>query len=266
MDNKEIYYVYVSDNGFIGRVAKFVDGHPYGYDEDAGDWVFMPGLVKIKFDITDYEEITKEQAERLIHTGKKPGTWIAEWNRAVESYERDPRVNFWDETFELIKADWDDAQKSEAVIRYQATLKAKYLAREHFAGRTDKAGADYFRGHLCSVAALVESPEEKTTAYLHDILEDTDYPEEELRKEFGNQIVDAILMVTHKGHLDEEGYLDYIRKLKKSGNQLAIAVKIADLTNNSDYTRMGASSPDELPEKDRKRWEKYQKSLEILKS
>ena len=148
----------------------------------------------------------------------------------------------------------------------QLTEKAASLAREQFAGRTDKAGADYFEGHLSSVAALVESDEEKAAAYLHDILEDTDYPEDQLRKEFGDKIVDAILMVTHKGHLDEEGYLDYIRKLKESGNELAIAVKIADLTNNSDYTRLGVSGPDELPKKDRKRWEKYQKALAILKA
>ena len=143
---------------------------------------------------------------------------------------------------------------------------AHELAKQQFADRTDKAGVDYYEGHLCSVAALVGTEEEKITALLHDILEDTDYPEDELRKQFGDKIVDAVLMVTHKGHLDEEGYLDYIRKLKESGNELAIAVKIADLTNNSDYTRLGASSPDELADKDRRRWEKYQRSLEILRS
>ena len=144
--------------------------------------------------------------------------------------------------------------------------KAKELAREMFHGKTDKAGVDYFEGHLCSVAALVETDEEKTTAFLHDILEDTDYPESELRKEFGDKIVDAILLVTHKGHLDDDEYLNYIRKLKASGNELAIKVKIADLTNNSDYTRLGVSCPDELADKDRRRWDKYQKSLEILRS
>ena len=32
-------------------------------------------------------------------------------------------------------------------------------------------------------------------------------------------------------------------RLKKSGNILAITVKIADLTNNSDYTRFGVNRP-----------------------
>jgi len=143
--------------------------------------------------------------------------------------------------------------------------KAKELACVQFAGCTDKAGVDYFTGHLCSVAALVDTDEEKTVAFLHDILEDTDYPEEKLREEFGDEIVDAVCLLTHRERMDEAGYLEYICNLKASGNELAIAVKIADLTNNSDYTRLGVTCPEELQEKDRKRWKKYQKSQEILK-
>ena len=146
----------------------------------------------------------------------------------------------------------------------QMLERARNLARIQFAGKKDKRGVDYFSGHLCTVASLVSSEKEKTVAFLHDLLEDTPYPEAALREEFGDEIADAVLLLTHREHMDEEQYLDYIRKLKASGNQLAITVKIADLTNNSDYTRLGASSPDELKEKDRKRWEKYQKSLQIL--
>ena len=142
---------------------------------------------------------------------------------------------------------------------------AAELAKQQFAGRTDKAGADYFEGHLRSVAALVDTDEEKAAAFLHDILEDTDYPEERLREQFGDRIVDAVKMVTHRGKLTAMEYLKYIIDLKQSENELAIAVKIADLTNNSDFTRLGASSPSELSEKDRLRWEKYQIALAILR-
>lgn len=142
---------------------------------------------------------------------------------------------------------------------------AQELAKQKFSGKTDKAGVDYYEGHLCSVAALVDTEEEKIVAFLHDLLEDTDYSEDLLREQFGDKIVDAILLVTHRESLSETGYLDYIRDLKASKNELAIAVKIADLTNNSDFTRLGADSQEELSDKDRRRWEKYQKSLEILK-
>ena len=64
MQKQTQYFVYRS-HGRVGRVAKFVDGlYPYGWDK--GKWVFMPGLIKIKFDITDYEEITKKEALKLI--------------------------------------------------------------------------------------------------------------------------------------------------------------------------------------------------------
>ncbi len=142
--------------------------------------------------------------------------------------------------------------------------KAKLLAQKQFMGRTDKSGVDYYSGHLSSVAGLVSGEKEKTVAYLHDILEDTDYPEEKLREEFGDEITDAVVLLTHKGRMNEGQYLDYIRRLASSDNRLAVHVKIADLTNNSDTTRLGASCPEELAEKDRNRWEKYQKALQLL--
>ncbi len=144
--------------------------------------------------------------------------------------------------------------------------KAMDLAREEFKGITDKSGVDYFKGHLSSVAALVKTDKKKTVAFLHDIVEDRDYPLDKLRLEFGDDVADAVRLLTHEDGLDEEGYLECIRKIKRSGNELAIAVKTADLTNNSDYTRLGATSPDELSEKDRKRYEKYLKALAILRS
>ena len=64
MEKKEIYYVYKSEDGFIGRVAKFVDNIPYGWDN--GKWIYMPGLIKIQFEVTDYYEISKEEAEQII--------------------------------------------------------------------------------------------------------------------------------------------------------------------------------------------------------
>ena len=67
MDNKETYYVYRGDNGEIGRIAKFVGAVPYGWDKEKGEWVEMPRLIKIKFEITNYEEISKDEAERLIN-------------------------------------------------------------------------------------------------------------------------------------------------------------------------------------------------------
>ena len=62
---KTYYYVNWSDDGTAGRIAKFVDRLPYGWQD--GQWVFMPSLTKIAWDVTaDYDEITEEEAMKLI--------------------------------------------------------------------------------------------------------------------------------------------------------------------------------------------------------
>lgn len=60
---KDRYYV-LKDEERVARVAKISDGLPYGYE--GGEWVFMPGLAKIQYDDTDYEEISEEEANKLI--------------------------------------------------------------------------------------------------------------------------------------------------------------------------------------------------------
>lgn len=51
----------------------------------------------------------------------------------------------------------------------------EFAARAH-AGQRDKAGHDYFRGHLVPIAAAAElfGPQVQAAAWLHDVLEDTD--------------------------------------------------------------------------------------------
>lgn len=57
------YYVY-RKNGRIGRIAKITNSCAYGYED--GRWVEMPGLIRIKFDDTDFEDISQKEAEELI--------------------------------------------------------------------------------------------------------------------------------------------------------------------------------------------------------
>lgn len=66
---KEKYYVYVSSNGELGRAAKRTsDGKYYGWEK--GEWVEMPNLKRMEFDITNFEEITKKQLEGIIKSKK----------------------------------------------------------------------------------------------------------------------------------------------------------------------------------------------------
>ena len=134
---------------------------------------------------------------------------------------------------------------------YELALK---IATEAHKGQVDKAGVPYIN-HPLIVASLVETEEEKIVALLHDTIEDTNITEQDLLNYgFSNKIVEAVKLLTHNKDVP---YMDYVAKIKD--NELARKVKIADLTHNSDLSRLK-----EITEKDKKRYEKYQKALLYL--
>ena len=95
---------------------------------------------------------------------------------------------------------------------------------------------------------------EKIVAYLHDSIEDTNLDLNSLNNAFDKEIIEAISVITKDRKID---YIKYIESVKS--NQLAKEVKIADLKNNSDLSRLLT-----VTEKDLQRIEKYKKALNIL--
>ena len=110
---------------------------------------------------------------------------------------------------------------------------ARLLSKQAHSNQVDKAGVDYFSGHIKTVVSGVTSTKEKIVAYLHDIVEDTDITIEKIYKEFGEEIGDAVKAITKSGEMD---YTEYIEGIK--ANELARAVKIADLKHKMDLTRL----------------------------
>lgn len=109
--------------------------------------------------------------------------------------------------------------------------------------------------HPLTVGLSGETPEEQCTGFLHDVVEDTPYTFDDLL-EMGvsSDIVDALRLLTHD---ESEPYLDYVRRIAKSGNRLAIAVKLNDLHHNLERGRkMGYQSL----------VEKHEAAIEIFKS
>ena len=128
------------------------------------------------------------------------------------------------------------------------------LAKQHHEGQTDKAGKPYIE-HPLRVMNQVESEEEKIVAVLHDIVEDTDISLDDLRSEgFSEEVVSAVECLTKQ---DGENYDSYIERI--SFNPLAVKIKLADLEDNRDLTRLP-----EVTDKDLERVEKYDKALEKL--
>ena len=125
--------------------------------------------------------------------------------------------------------------------------KAIALAAMGHEGQMDKGGQPYIL-HPIRVMLQCETTEQKIVAMLHDLLEDTDITEEELRQAgFAENVVEAVLLLTKK---EGEDYTAYIERICQ--NPLAARVKLADLMDNMDLNRLPG-----LTQKDFQRLEKY---------
>lgn len=134
------------------------------------------------------------------------------------------------------------------------TLALRIAKKAHY-GQVDKGGVEYIE-HPIYVASQVATDEEKAVALLHDVIEESNYGLEDLRKSgFPEAIVQAVDVLTKKPEMD---YQDYLALVK--ANKLARVVKLADLKHNSDLSRIS-----ELEMADFERAEKYKQAIAYLK-
>ena len=136
------------------------------------------------------------------------------------------------------------------------TEKARAFAEALHRGDTDKAGAPYI-GHLERVAAGTDTDEAKVVAWLHDSMED--HPEsvtfETLAGMFGEETAGAVRCMTHRAGETYDAYIDRVKT-----DPVARAVKISDLTDNSNLDRLPRITPADLERK-----EKYNRALRKLR-
>ncbi|EJR27149.1 HD domain-containing protein [Bacillus cereus] len=131
---------------------------------------------------------------------------------------------------------------------------AHEIAKKAHVGQVDKAGMDYIK-HPETVASFVNTTEEKATAYLHDVLEDTEITANDLLSAgIPHNIVAAVQVLTKEKYTP---YFEYLSQVKE--NSLARTVKLADLKHNSDRSRLAR-----ITDKDLKRLEKYRKAIQFL--
>lgn len=121
-------------------------------------------------------------------------------------------------------------------------------------GHVDKSGVPYIF-HPYHLAEEMDTEEEIITALLHDVMEDTSYGREDIKKlGVGENILEALELLTHDKKMP---YMDYIDSLK--GNSLARKIKLADLRHNSDESRLEAENEATI-----KRRKKYADSIKLL--
>lgn len=111
------------------------------------------------------------------------------------------------------------------------------IARTAHAGQVDKQGRDYFTHHLEPIAKLAEPLGEHAVmvAYLHDLIEDTDWTLDDLaQRGCPAEVVEAVDVVTRR---PGETYTEFIQRVCDSGllpnsSLLAIDVKLFDNEHN----------------------------------
>lgn len=133
--------------------------------------------------------------------------------------------------------------------------KAIQIAIRVHDGQVDKGGNDYI-SHPLRVEKMCDFREDKLVALLHDTIEDGDITVDYLRMQgFPQSVIDAVLSVTRDSG---EDYFDFIRRCRL--NDIGRRVKIADLKDNMDITRL-----QELDDKDIERLKKYHEAYKILR-
>ena len=133
------------------------------------------------------------------------------------------------------------------------------LALEVHRGQIDKAGRPYILHPLRLMVAMT-SEEARVVAVLHDVVEDSEATFEDLAAlGLSEEALAALRLLTHD---DDDGseanYFAYVARIK--ANPLALAVKLADLADNLDVSRLPS-----LTERDSRRLNKYLKAREILR-
>lgn len=187
----------------------------------------------------------------------------------------------------------EDGMGYKTKIVYAAGLVAQKLHK----GQTDKGGHDYFESHLLKVVSSGYDWKEKVVGFLHDASEDCNVtvedvmhmldaeisrvlenPQEHLCEEDWweewmedidvypceithvitdeerEEIKTALTLLNHHNAPSREEYINRVSK-----NFLALKVKLNDLRNNMDVTRIPEPS-----EKDYARLERYKKEYNIL--
>lgn len=128
------------------------------------------------------------------------------------------------------------------------------IATEAHRGQVDKAGADYIE-HPKRVASRLTVERQRCAALLHDVLEDTPTTADDLLAQ--GVPADVVAVVQKLTRPEGVEYMDYVRSIAADPD--ARAVKMSDLTDNMDLTRLA-----EVTAKDRERVEKYKRAYSIL--
>lgn len=126
------------------------------------------------------------------------------------------------------------------MIYTELTNKAMKIAYTAHHGQLDKGGLPYIF-HPYHLAEQMDDEISCCAALLHDVVEDTDVTFEYLEKEFPKEVMDVLFLLTHK---EDVPYFEYVRAIR--ANPIAVKIKLADISHNSDQSRCPNFPPEQL--------------------
>jgi (p)ppGpp synthase/HD superfamily hydrolase len=134
---------------------------------------------------------------------------------------------------------------------------AKAIATVAHRNQTDKIGVAYIE-HPRRVAAglAVKDPQHVAVAWLHDVIEDYGVTASDLiAAGISQEVVDAVVLLTRTRENKGDGYYTAIRN-----NPIALAVKLADIKDNTDPARTARLDADIRARLS----DKYERALQLL--
>lgn len=130
------------------------------------------------------------------------------------------------------------------------------IAREAHQGQLDKAGHPYIEHPLRVMSACADDPLAAMAAVLHDVAEDCpEWPLERLSAEgIPEPVIEVLGLLCHDKSIS---YFEYVDSIKV--NSIAKTVKLADLADNMNLSRLPSPGPP-----DYRRIARYRAAKKIL--
>ena len=138
--------------------------------------------------------------------------------------------------FDLDK--YEEIKKSDNLI-----YKALEIVTTLFERDLDKGGMPYML-HILYVYKHVSSIEEKVVALLHDVIEDKEVTKDDLLEVgFPEKIVKDVEILTRVKPIE---YKDYVDNIIINGSMESLHVKLADVENNMDISRIANPTVEDI--------------------
>jgi (p)ppGpp synthase/HD superfamily hydrolase len=161
----------------------------------------------------------------------------------------------------MLKNYFDEDKYLEIKESDNLIYKALEIVTTLFDRDLDKGGMPYML-HLLYVYKKVSSLDEKVVALLHDTIEDKDVTEKDLLEiGFTKDIVNNVVILTRPKKVD---YNEYIESIIKSGSITALHVKLADLENNMDISRIKNPTVKDIERVEKRYHKAYEKIMNRL--